>query len=93
MSGKSSICGKSFICNDVVGTFFKQHKCVDCKVKLKRKKVSKIINSESEEAKNYSFRVLHHSLKGNVKFSWYEFECPICKKSFTVEQLEEINDK
>ena len=84
--------GKAFICDDIVGTYFKKHKCVDCKVKLKRKKVSKIINSESEEAKNYSFRLYRYTLKGDVKFSWYEFECPICKKSFTLEKLEEIGD-
>lgn len=85
--------GKMLICNDIVGTFFKKHKCVDCKVKLKRKIVSKIINTKSEEAKNYSFHITRHTITGDVKISWYEFECPICKKGFTVEQLEEINDK
>ena len=52
----------------------------------------KIINTKSEEAKNYSFHILRHTITGDVKISWYEFECPVCKKSFTVEQLEEIND-
>ena len=85
--------GKKFICNDVVGTFFKKYKCVDCKVRLERKLISKIINTKSEEAKNYSFHIHRNTITGDVKFSWYEFECPICKKSFTVEQLEEINDK
>ena len=85
--------GKKFICNDVIGTFFKKHKCVDCKVKLKRKKVSKIINTKSKEAKNYSFHINRNTMTGDVEFSWYEFECPVCKKSFTVEELEEMNDK
>ena len=90
MSEKLS--GRSFICNDTIGTFFKKHKCPYCHEILKRKKVAKIINSESEEAKNYSFRLMYHTLKGNVKFSWYEFECPVCNKMFTVERLGEIED-
>ena len=85
--------GKQFICNDVVGTFFKKHKCADCKVKLKRKIVSKIINTNSEEAKNYSFHIHRNTIKGDVKISWYEFECPTCKKSFTLERLEEISEE
>ena len=83
--------GKMFICDDVVGTFFKKHKCVDCKVKLERKIVSKIINTKSEEAKNYSFHIVRNTIAGDVEVSWYEFECPVCKKSFTLEKLEEIN--
>ena len=85
--------GKAFICNDVAGTFFKKHDCIDCKVRLIRKKVSKIVNSESEEAKNYSFRVHRNTLKGDVKFSWYEFECPNCKRCFTVAELDELECK
>ena len=85
--------GKMLICNDIVGTFFKKYKCVDCKVKLKRKKVSKIINIKSEEAKNYNFHIHSNTITGDVKISWYEFECPVCQKSFTLEKLEEINDK
>ena len=87
------ISGKKFICNDVVGTYFKKHKCPKCKEKLERKLVSKIINTESEEAKNYSFHIHRNTISGDVEISWYEFECPICKKSFTVEELEDINDK
>ena len=85
--------GKMLICDDIVGTFFKKHRCVDCKVKLNLKKVSKIINTKSEEAKNYSFHMTHNTMTGNVKISWYEFECPTCKKSFTLERLEEINER
>lgn len=85
--------GKAFICDDIIGTYFRKHKCPDCKKKLKRKKVSKTINSESNEAKNYSFRLYRHTLKGDVTFSWYEFECPVCKKSFTLERLDEIADE
>ncbi len=83
--------GKMFVCDDILGTYFKKHQCVYCKVKLKRKKVSKIINTKSEEARNYSFHMHHNTMSGNVKISWYEFECPVCKKSFTLEQLEETD--
>ena len=84
--------GRMLVCNDIVGTFLRKHKCVDCKVKLKRKKASKIINTKSEEAKNYSFHIHHNTMTGDVKISWYEFECPICKKSFTLEELETVNE-
>ena len=85
--------GKMLICDDIVGTFFKKYKCADCNVKLNRKKVSKIINTKSEEAKNYSFHMTHNTMTGNVKISWYEFECPTCKKNFSLERLEEINER
>ena len=49
--------------------------------------------SKSEEAKNYCFHMTHNTMTGNVKISWYEFECPTCKKSFTLERLEEINER
>ena len=83
--------GKMFICDDIMGTFFKKHKCADCKVKLKRKIFSKII--DAKEARNYRRHIRRNPITGDVKISWYEFECPICKKSFTLEQLEKTNEK
>ncbi|MBR3894527.1 MAG: hypothetical protein IKJ35_05205 [Clostridia bacterium] len=85
--------GKMLICNDILGTFFKKYKCADCKVKINRKKLSKIINTKSEEAKNYSFHIHSHAMTGDVKIYWYEFECPVCKKRFTVEQLNRYRKK
>ena len=85
--------GKMLICDDIVGTFFKKYKCVDCKVKLKRTKASKTVNARSEEAKKYSFHIYGNTVTGDVKIFWYEFKCPVCKKCFTVEQLEEIKNK
>ena len=84
--------GKMLVCNDIVGTFLRRHKCAYCKVKLKRKKVLKIINSKSEEAKNYNFHMHRNTMTGDVNISWYEFECPICKRSFTLEELEAVKD-
>ena len=79
--------GSAFFCKDVIGTFFKKHYCPDCQTRLKRKKVYKVVNSESEEAKNYDFSLLRFQRKGNVRFSWYEFECPSCQKQYTLEAL------
>lgn len=84
--------GKMLLCNDIVGTFLKKQKCVYCKSKLKRKKASKVINSKSEEAKNYSLHIHHNTMTGDINISWYEFECPICKKRFTLEELEALKN-
>ena len=84
--------GKMLICDDIVGTFFKKYKCADCKVKLNRKKVSKIINTKSEEAKNYDFSQPGGDgyMIGNIKFVKTAFRCNKCDKTYSIEELLEI---
>lgn len=86
--------GKKYINNDVVFTHFKKHYCPDCKTKVVRVKVSKIVNSESSDAKKYDFsNGIDGSLIGNIKFVWTEFECPMCKRHFTVDEIKRIESQ
>lgn len=76
----------SFKCENPFFVYFKKHYCPQCNSKLLRRKVSKIINSDSKEAKNYDFEVADITVKGNMKFTHIEFFCPVCKKYYTVKR-------
>lgn len=74
------------------GLFFlfkKRHYC-QCGEVLERKKREVIVNSKSEEAKNYDFEVVDQCLHGNVKFITYYFECPNCRKVYEIGELKKI---
>lgn len=79
--------GYSFKCENLFFVYFKKHDCPCCGQKLLRKKVSQIVNSESEEAKNYDFEVADHTMKGNMKFTHIEFFCSACQKQYTVKEI------
>ena len=64
--------------------FRKDHFCPDCKAKLEKVAVSKVVNSRSPEAKDFDFDMFGSYAVGDVKFTWDEFECPNCKKHLTV---------
>ncbi len=84
--------GKAFICNDVIGTYIKKHSCPTCNIKLKRIKVSKTINPNSEEANSDFFKrhIAGFKKYGDIKFTWHEFECSSCKRHFILDELDEI---
>ena len=75
--------------NDVF-YFRKDHFCPECKTKLEKVPVSKVVNSKSPEAKNYNFKIGDTYAVGGVKFVWDEFECPNCQKHLTVNEMKEI---
>lgn len=75
--------------NDIL-YFRKDHFCPDCKTKLEKVPVSKVVNSRSPEAKDYDFSIGETFAVGDVKFTWDEFECPSCKKHLTVNEMKEI---
>ena len=56
------------------------HYCPKCRVLLHVVKKTKIVNSESEEAKHFSFG----GTQGNVKFTWDVFCCPKCDSEIAV---------
>ncbi len=67
---------------------FKKHHCPVCHNRLKKLKVSKVVNAKSEEAKNFDFSSPGGEyMLGDVKFIWVEFRCPQCDKTYTVDQL------
>ena len=80
----------------------KKHYCPDCKCELKKIKVSKIVNSGSEEAKDMpkmfsKIRIGSRGVQfrsyyfvGDIKYVWKEFECDCCHRHFTVEEMKEI---
>lgn len=70
--------------------FYKKHYCNKCNGLLERKKREKIVNSESEEAKNYDFTVADIAVKGNMKFITYYFECPDCGRKYEISELKRI---
>ena len=65
----------------------KKHNCPNCCGLLVKKKKEKVVNSFSEEAKNYDFFSFDSYLLGNIKFITYYFECPDCKTIFELNEL------
>lgn len=86
--------GKKYFNKDVVYISFKKHSCPNCCSRLKTVKVSKIVNFYSPEAKEYDFLFGsgRHAviINDDVEFVWKEFECPNCKKHFTVDELKKV---
>ena len=66
-----------------------RHSCPVCGEKLQRNKISKIVNSQSKEAKDYDFSSPGGDgyLIGNVKFIWTEFYCGKCDKNFSINSI------
>ena len=65
------------------------HFCPVCGEKLQKIKISKIVNSQSDEAKDYDFSPSGGDgyIIGNVKFIWTEFYCGKCEKNFSVTSI------
>ena len=76
--------------NDVF-YFRKDHFCPDCKTRLEKVTVSKVVNSRSPEAKDFDFSMPGGNFAvGDIQFTWDEFECPNCKKHLTVNEMKKI---
>lgn len=84
------IIGKEHINNDIFYTMFKKHYCPQCGKLLKPVKVSKIVNSESPEAKNFDFNLGDSFMVGDVEFIWKEFRCPDCKRIISIDEMRKI---
>ena len=66
-----------------------KHFCPVCGEKLQKIKISKIVNSQSEEAKDYDFSSPGGDgyMIGNVKFIWTEFYCGKCDKNVPINSI------
>ena len=83
------ISGTSFRCEKPFFVYLRRHYCPCCGGKLSRKKVSRIVHSDSPEAVNYDFEVADMTVKGNMKFTHVVFHCADCGKDFTVKDIKE----
>lgn len=81
------ISGKKFVNNAIFYTMFKKHYCPFCGTKLSRIKTSKIVNSNSPEAKNYDFTLGDSFMTGDVEYIWKVFYCPSCEKKISVSEM------
>lgn len=81
--------GYRFQCESPIFVYFRKHYCPCCGERLLRQKVSRIVHSDSPEAKDYDFEIADITVKGNVKFTHIAFHCPICRKNYSVRELKE----
>ena len=65
----------------------KKHYCPCCNVRLEKTKTKTVVNSESEEAKNYDFSNGDGFLVGNIKFIRTVFRCNKFDKTFTIKEF------
>ncbi len=72
---------------------FKKHYCPACMNLLTANKVSKIVNSNSEEAKDYDFSSCDTYMTGNIKFIWTEFLCTACGKTYSLQEIRKNEKK
>lgn len=76
--------------NDI-SYFKKDHFCPECKAKLAKVQVSRVVNPKSPEAADFDFSgPCRTHLVGDVQFTYDEFECPECKKHLSVNEMKEI---
>ena len=80
---------RSFILDSPFFTFSKKHFCHHCGKILEIKKVSKIINSKSIEAKDFDFSSGDSYLSGDVEFNYHLFFCIDCDKYYSVKEIKE----
>lgn len=68
----------------------KKHYCPVCGKLLIKTKVSKIVNSNSQEARDFDFHTLDNYMIGDVKFVWTEFECVDCNRNYPIEEMKRM---
>ena len=84
--------GHKRIYDDVIWVNLRNHFCPDCDEVVNVTTESKVVNSKSPEAKNYDFSDAcgEVNMVGNIKFTWTVFECPVCKRRFSVKEMKQI---
>ncbi len=73
-----------------INMFVRKHYCPKCSNKLEIKKMKKVVNSKSEEAKNFDFSTDDGTLVGDVEFTWYVYYCSNCNIEITNKEMREI---
>ena len=62
-----------------------KHYCHVCNELLKISRKEKVVNSESEEAKDFDFYIGEGYTMGNVKFSWDVYYCEKCDSEISID--------
>jgi hypothetical protein len=78
---------KSFILDSPIFVFKKTHKCPNCGQNIVPKKIKKVVNSKSLEAKNFDFSIGDSFLIGDVEFNYYVFYCSCCNKEHEIKEI------
>lgn len=73
-------------------TYLKKHKCPKCGTILNIIKVKKIVDSKSNEAKNYDFQNCDTFFAGCVEITWDEFKCSQCGFQLSIKEMKQ-NEK
>lgn len=82
---------KKWQLNSPIFVHAKKHNCPNCGQQLTVKRVSRVINSESEEAKEFDFSFAGDGfLGGDVEFSFEVFQCDACGKEYSIKELKAI---
>jgi uncharacterized protein YlaI len=70
----------------------RNHFCPDCGEIVTVTTESKVVNSKSPEAKDFDFSDAcgDVNMVGNIKFTWTLFECPVCKRRVSIEEMKHI---
>jgi len=79
----------SYILDSPFYVFYKKHYCLQCNQLLDVRKVNKVVNSKSLEAKNFDFACGDSSLYGDVKFFYHMFFCIKCEKYFSIKEVKD----
>ena len=71
----------------------KKHFCFQCNGMLEKKIRRVVVNSASEEARNYDFSVGDMYCRGNVEFVTFYFECPECGTVYEIAELKRLGNR
>ncbi len=68
-------------------THCKKHRCPSCDATLTVQTVKRVVNSKSEEAKNFDFSIGDTFLIGDAEFAYKVFVCPDCAREYSVKEI------
>jgi hypothetical protein len=81
---------KSINLDNPIYLFLKKHKCPNCGNKIVPKKIKKVVNSKSKEVKYFNFSCGDNYLIGDVNFTFFVFNCEMCKKDYEIDEIREF---
>lgn len=91
--GNQTVKNKQWILQSPIYVHCKKHFCPFCQCKLDVRRIRRLINSKSNEAKDYDFSFSGGDVGfmfGDVEFSLEVFYCPTCEKEFSIKEMKRI---